>query len=108
MLKAQRVEAKGLIHIHKRRTERFVFDVLELRNFKLLVKNKATRTPQGVYYICPNCRYALRRMAQEGVLYIHFCVGLSALLVSTNRAMRRPQHVERAADWLHVFVFMLV
>lgn len=42
-------------------------------------------------------------MAQDGVLYIHFCVGLSALLVSTNRAMRRPQHVERAADGLHAF-----
>lgn len=30
-------------------TGRFGFDVLELRNFKLLVKNKATGTPYGVY-----------------------------------------------------------
>lgn len=80
-----------------------MFDVLELRNFKLLVKNKAAGTPQGVYYIYPNCRYVLKCMAQDGVLYIHFCVGLSALLVSTNRAMRRPQHVERATDRLHAF-----
>ena len=83
-----------------------MFDVLELRNFKLLVKNKATRTPQGcIIYILIVAMYS-KCVVQEGKLYIHFCVGLSALLVSTNRAMRRPQHVERAADWLHVFVFM--
>lgn len=60
-----------------------------------------------MYYIYPNCRCVLKCIAQDGVLYIHFCVGLSALLVSTNRAMRRPQHVERAADWLHVFLYVL-
>lgn len=33
--------------------------------------------------------------------YIH--VGFSALLGWTNRAMREPQHVDRAQNWLHVF-----
>jgi len=39
----------------------------------------------------------------SGALDIYIIVGLSALLVSTNRAMREPQHVERATGWLHVF-----
>ena len=76
--------------------------MLELRNFKLSVKSKATGTPQEVYYIHA-LGVAMRslRVAQQVVLYIYIGVGLSALLVSTDRAMRRPQHVERADDWLH-------
>jgi len=43
----------GHIHI-KAFSERFGFDVLESRKFKLVVKNKATGTPlRGVDYICP-------------------------------------------------------
>ena len=70
-------------YIHKRRYWRFDFDVLELRNFKLSVKSKATGTPQGVYYI-----YALGvamrslRVAQQVVLYIYIGVGLSALYIA--------------------------
>ena len=30
-----------------------------------------------------------------------------ALLVSADRAMREPRYVERAADWLHVFLYVL-
>ena len=37
------------------------------------------------------------------VYYILIGVGLSALLVSTIRAMREPYYVERASGWLHVF-----
>ena len=38
---------------------------------------------------------------------IRRCIGVvSALLVSTDRAMRRPQHVERADDWLHAFWYI--
>ncbi len=33
-------------------------------------------------------------------------VGLSALLVSTDRAMREPQDVKRAQNRLHVFLYM--
>lgn len=62
--------------------------MLELRNFKLLVKNKATGTPLKMYYIQvkgsgQNCSVALK-------IIIYIGVGLSALLVLTNRAMRRP------------------
>ena len=39
----------------------------------------------------------------SGALDIYIIVGLSALLVSTNRAMRRPQDVKRVTDWLHAF-----
>ena len=46
---------------------------------------------------------AVRLVAHKGVLYIYIGVGLSALLVSADRAMREPRYVERAADWLHVF-----
>ena len=41
--------------------------------------------------------------AGEFALYID--VGLSALLVSTERAMREPQHVERAAVLGSTFFF---
>ncbi|MBR2009414.1 MAG: hypothetical protein IJ936_04735, partial [Peptococcaceae bacterium] len=54
------------------------------RNFKLFVRNKATRTPYGVYIVQPLL----------AVIYI--IVGFSALLVSADRAMREPQYVERA------------
>ena len=35
---------------------------------------------------------------QEGILYIYTGVGLSALLVSTCRAMREPQFVKRVTE----------
>ena len=41
-----------------------------------------------------------------GLLDIYIIVGLSALLVSINRAMREPQDVKRATGWLHVFLYM--
>ena len=56
-----------------------------------IVKNKATGTPHGVYCIQPSLAsdgYTAR--CQEGELYTYTNVGLSALLVSTIRAMRRP------------------
>ena len=69
-------------------TVRFGFDVLESRKFKLLVKNKATGTPHGMYVYNP---YWLLSIEQKSIGYIIFIsVGLSALLVSTNRAMREP------------------
>lgn len=85
-------------------TVRFGFDVLELRKFKLSVKNKATGTPLGcIIYIPFKMQYPFLWM--DCILwddYIYIYVGLSALLVSTDRAMRRPQHVERVTDWLRV------
>ena len=62
--------------------------MLESRKFKLLVKTKATGTPLRGVIIVPIC------MVGYG---IYIGVGLSALLGSTSRAMREPQHVDRAS-----------
>ena len=76
---------------------RLGFDVLELRNFERLVKNKATGTPLGVFIDSPYRIWTVHwtDLWRVGIA-ITFFVGLSSLFVSTNRAMRRPQHVERA------------
>lgn len=39
---------------------------------------------------------------------IYIIVGLSALLSLTSRAMREPQHVDWAKDWLHVFLLYVL
>ena len=75
-------------YIQKAFSERFGVDVLESRKFKLLVKTKATGTPLRGVIIVPIC------MVGYG---IYIGVGLSALLGSTSRAMREPQHVDRAS-----------
>ncbi len=50
----------------------------------------------------------IRYLAHDALGYIIYLhdVGLSALLVSTYRAMREPRYVERAEDWLHVFLYI--
>ena len=77
---------RGTLYI-KGVTVRFGFDVLELRKFKLSVKNKATGTPHGMFIYNPHWLFAF--IAEREKLYI-ISVGLSALLVSTIWAMRRP------------------
>lgn len=52
-------------------TGRFGFDVLELRNFKLLVKNKATGTPYGVYYISSLAFGGLCQGQRRISVYLH-------------------------------------
>ena len=80
-------EAGTYIYI-KGVTERFGFDAIRISQVHRLVKNKATGTPQGCFIgialsvSCPQ--------GAKGGLYIDIGVGLSALLVSTNRAMREP------------------
>ena len=66
---------------------------MNFANSQLLVKNKATGTPHEVYYIQPSLASddSVVR-CQERFLYIYTGVGLSALLVSTGGAMRRPLH----------------
>ena len=64
-----------------------VLTVEESRKFKLLVKNKATGTSHGVFIYSP---YLLLSLIADWVSNIFISVGLSALLVSTNRAMREP------------------
>ena len=62
-------EAVGA-HIYiKGVTVRFGFDVLELRNFKLSVKNKATGTPHGMFIYNPHWLYVF--IAEKEKLYIH-------------------------------------
>ena len=41
-----------------------------------------------------------------GTIYLHRR-GAFSVLVSADRAMREPRYVERAADWLHVFLYVL-
>ena len=71
-------------------TERFGFDIVESRKFKQLVKNKATGTSHGMFIYSPHWIFAFSGNIPLGVFYILIGVGLSALLVSTNRAMREP------------------
>jgi hypothetical protein len=90
-------------------TERFGFDIVESRKFKQLVKNKATGTSHGMFIYSPHWIFTLSGDSPLGVFYILISVGLSALLVSTNWAMREPYYVERASGLaprffcIHVF-----
>lgn len=62
--------------------------MLELRNFKLSVKSKATGTPQGVYYIHTfSVAMLLLCVAQKGVLYTYIGVGLSALYIVSRYSL---------------------
>ena len=90
------------IHIGNGVFERFGFDELESRKFIDKSRTKQQRTPHEVYYIqlllaSDDFSSVVKRV------YIYTNVGLSALLVSTCRAMREPQFVERATALLHVF-----
>ena len=72
-------------------TVRFGFDAIRISQVQMSVKNKATGTPYGgVSYIVlfGFCRYSAD--VREDELYTYIGVGLSALLVSTDRAMREP------------------
>ena len=59
----------GYIYYIKGVTVRFGFDVLELRNFRQIVKNKATGTPHGMFIYNPHWSYVF--MAIKGKLYTH-------------------------------------
>ena len=69
-------------------TERFGFDVVESRKFKRLVKHKATGTSHVVIICNPHWLLPLGN-GYLGVFYIFIGVGLSALLVSTDRGNAR-------------------
>ena len=70
-------------------TVRFGFDGLRTSQLQQYVKNKATGTPYGMYIIY-SCRWMAKNAMAGRLLYIYISVGLSALLVSTYWAMRRP------------------
>ena len=79
------------IHMVKAFLYALVLTIDELRKFNCKSKTKQCRTPHEVYCIQPSLASddsIVRR--QECFLYTYTGVGLSALLVSTYRAMRRP------------------
>ena len=60
--------------------------------------------PRGMS-LYPLLCYAVMSVGIAMVVYIHISVG-SALLVSTNRVMRRPQNVRRVTGTgSHAFLF---
>ena len=79
------------IHMVKAFLYALVLTIDELRKFNCKSKTKQCRTPHGVYYIQLSLASddSIVR-CQECFLYTYTGVGLSALLVSTYRAMRRP------------------
>ena len=83
---------------------RFGFDVLELRNFTFICQKQSNEDALwGVYTLHPNISHIGMLWELFGCVGYIYHRGVSALLVSTDRVMRRPQHVKRATDWLHVF-----
>ena len=82
------------IHIGKGVFGRFGFDDRRISQIHRQVKNKATGTPLGcIVYIPFKMQYPFLWM--DCILwddYIYIYVGLSALLVSTYRAMREASH----------------
>ena len=92
MLKAPMGKRWADIHMIKGVFVRFGFDAIRISQIQRQVKNKATGTPHEVYYI----QLSLASIGSSavccrcGVLYTYIGVGLSALLVSTCRAMREP------------------
>ena len=83
----------GQTYIHKRRNCTLWFWLVRTSQTLWIVKNKATGTPHGVYYIQPSLASddSIVR-CQECFLYTYTGVGLSALLVSTTWAMPEPLH----------------
>ncbi len=60
-------------------------------------------TPHWVYYIQPSLYLVIKLQDKNEVLYIYIGVGLMALLVSTDRAMREPLECGTSDRiWLHV------
>ena len=81
----------GKTYIHKGVTDALVLTIRELRNFPNVCQEQSNGNAPRVY-----CIYALivitclLLVMQLVIPYTYIYVGLSALLVSTDRAMRRP------------------
>ena len=87
-------------------TVRFGFDVLELRNFRQIVKNKATGTPHGMFIYNPHWSYVF--MTSKGKLYTHQRGAFGvARFDNLGNAKAFTQWNERQ-DWLHVFLCLYV
>ena len=87
-------------YILKAFSERFGFDVLESRKFKLSVKSKATGTPLEVLLLYPSTWWAM--------IYT-LAWGFQRCSVRLSGQCESLQDVDRAQNWLHVFrVYMIV
>lgn len=84
-------DGEGHIYI-KAFTERFGFDILRISQIQTVrQKQSSGECPLGVLYtIVIGSTLEERRGSIKERLYIHIGVGLSTLLVSTNRAMLEP------------------
>ena len=89
MLKAPWVGCGHGTYISKGVTERFDVDAVRISQIQTVCQNKATGTPLGMF-IYTLTGYWRKPPWPCRVKYILIGVGLSALLVSTIRAMRRP------------------
>lgn len=97
---------QGRTYWKRRFLDALVLTVYELRNFKLFVKNKATGNASWrCSYYTNHWNWTAKGVSfcQWVLLYTYLSWGCSALLVSTNRAMRRPIHCGTSdRSWLHV------
>ena len=93
-----------MTHIHNRSvTVRFGFDILRISQIHLFVKNKATGTPHGTYYILPilHCWHVVK--VYVGI-YIHHRGAFSVARFDEQGNARAFRMWNEWQDWLHVFV----
>ena len=97
------------IYIVKGVSDALVLTIRELRKLICQSRTKQQETSHGCIVYSP---YWLRShfafVAKKGYLYTYTYVGLSALLVSTDRAMRRPTNrgtSDRLAPRLNQYMF---
>ena len=96
-------------HISKGVTVRFGFDILRTSQLHRQVKNKATGTPHGVYYMQPSfdSDLVIRQVLTLWLIIYCISVGLSALLVFRLVGQCEGlQNVERAISLAPRFLFM--
>ena len=82
--------------MERRLLDALVLTLLELRNFSTVCQRQSNSRCHGICKLCPDAMLLLPVSGGEHgslVVYMHIGVG-SALLVSTNWAMRRPQKGE--------------
>ena len=84
------VEAWVDIH-NKGVTDALVLTYLNLASSNVCQKQSNGDASQGVLYTALIGFGFIQLVGREGELYIYINVGLSALLVSTDRAMREPR-----------------
>ena len=98
----------GGAHIYiKGVTVRFGFDVLELRNFKQIVKNKATGTSHGMFIYVSQLVVVIEGHNGD-IVYTHQRGAFDvARFDNLGNAKAFTQWNERQ-DWLHVFLCLYV